>query len=189
VLIDLLAIVAGITVWGGSSFGRKASLIIQFIQLPKITSPPIIFLFSFGLDLWVHASSSGDVGFQISVFFNQFFLNVPNAPVDFGISITAIIALVILKKYQPPSRMAGTLPPPPPTNWLESDQRYPTNSYRDESPRVGMRLAKTLFGTFECGDSSLRPWTALPKPPIHHRHKVRRDHDGRYRSFPPFPEP
>ena len=128
VIIDILAVVAGIALWGGRSFGRKASLAIQLIQLPKITSPAIIFLFSFGFDFWVHASPSGIVGFQFSVFFNQIFLNVPNAPVDFGVSITAIIAIAILKKYQPAPRTGGPLPPPPPSDWLEPDERVPDKS-------------------------------------------------------------
>jgi hypothetical protein len=81
-LIDVAAVVAGITLWRGTSFGRKASLGIQFIQLPKIVSPAIVFLFTFGLDVWVHASTSGLVGIQFSVFNNQLFLNVQNAPVD-----------------------------------------------------------------------------------------------------------
>jgi len=123
VLIHIFAVVAGITLWGGTSFGRKASLAIQLIQLPKITSPAIIFLFSFGFDLWVHVSSSGVVGIQASVFFNQLFFNVPNAPIDFGVSITAIIALSILKKYEPPSKTLLPLPPPPPDSWLVVDDR------------------------------------------------------------------
>jgi len=122
-LIEILAIVAGIALWIETPFGRKASMAIQLIQLPKITSPAIIFMFSFGFDLWVHASSDGVVGFQTSVFFNQLFLNVPNAPVDFGVSITAIVALLILKKYAPQSRTLGPLPPPPPSNWPVVDAR------------------------------------------------------------------
>jgi hypothetical protein len=125
-LIDIAAVVAGITLWRGTSFGRKASLAIQFIQLPKIMSPAIVFLFTFGFDVWVHASSFGLVGIQFSIFNNQLFLNVQNAPVDFGISITAIIALVILKNYKPKPRTAGLLPPPPPTDW--SDERAPNKS-------------------------------------------------------------
>jgi hypothetical protein len=128
VLIEILAVVAGTALWAETSFGRKASLAIQLIQLPKITSPAIIFMFSFGFDVWVHASSDGVVGIQTSVSFNQLFLNVPNAPVDFGISITAIIALAILKKYEPPSRALGPLPPPPPGNWSVVDDRTPNSS-------------------------------------------------------------
>lgn len=119
VLIEIFAVVAGIALWIETSFGRKASMAIQLIQLPKITSPAIIFMFSFGFDVWVHASSDGLVGFQTSVFFNQLFFNVPNAPIDFGFSVTAIIALVILKRFKPPSRgvRVRRLPPPPPHDW------------------------------------------------------------------------
>jgi len=82
-------------------------------------SPTLVFLFSFGFDVWVHASPSGVAGIEFSVLNHQLFLNVQNAPVSFGISITAIIALVILKKYQPEPRTAGPLPPPPSTDWSD----------------------------------------------------------------------
>jgi hypothetical protein len=137
-LIDIAAVVAGITLWRGTSFGRKASLAIQFIQLPKVTSPAIIFLFTFGFDVWVHASPDGLVGIQFSVFNHQLFLNVPNAPVNFGISITAIIALVILKKYVPEPRTAGPLPPPPPTDW--SDEGAPNKSLDASGGSVFLNL-------------------------------------------------
>src|SRR5262245_26314917 len=51
--INILSLVAGVALWRGSSFGRKASIVVQAIQLPKIVSPLIIFMFSFGFDLWV----------------------------------------------------------------------------------------------------------------------------------------
>ena len=125
-LIDTAAVVAGITLWLGTPFGRKASLAIQTIQLPKIVSPAMIFLFSFGFDVWVHASAPGLIGIQFSVLDHQLFFNVPNAPVDFGVSLTAIIALIILKKYQPEPRTAGPMPPPPPIDWSEG--RAPNKS-------------------------------------------------------------
>jgi hypothetical protein len=125
-LIELFAIVAGIALWCETSFGRKASVAIQTIQLPKIMSAPIFFMFSFGLDVWVHASTSGVVGIQFSIFNNQLFLNVPNAPGALGISVTSIIALIILKKYQPEPRPARPVPPPPPDDW--SDGRAPNKS-------------------------------------------------------------
>jgi hypothetical protein len=117
-LIDIFAVVAGITLWRGTAFGRRASMVIQAIQLPKITSPAVIFIFSFGFDLWLHASSSV-FGVQTAFFgSNQVFLNVQNATVDFGVSITAIIALVILSKYVPAPRTSpGPLPPSPPSAW------------------------------------------------------------------------
>ncbi len=107
---------------------------IQVIQLPKIISPTIIFMFSFGFDLWVHASPPL-FGIQFSVFGNnQVFLNVQNAPVDFGISITAIIALLILKKYKPAGRTSlEPLPPPPPVEWPMSDEDA-SNKALDQNP-------------------------------------------------------
>jgi hypothetical protein len=125
-LINLLAVIAAIALWCEMSFGRAVSLAIQTIQLPKIMSAPLVFMFSFGLDVWVHASPSGVVGIQFSIFNNQLFLNVPNAPGAFGISITSIIALVILRKFQAERRPAKPLPPPPPNDW--SDERAPKKS-------------------------------------------------------------
>ena len=126
-IIDITAVVAGVALWRGSAFGRKASMAIQAIQLPKIVSPIMIFLFSFGFDLWLHASASG-LGIQTAFFgSNQLFLNVENAPGDIGISVTAIIALVILNKFQPMVRETP-LPPPPPADWPTSDGMAPNNS-------------------------------------------------------------
>jgi hypothetical protein len=139
-LIDITAVVAGVTLWRGTSFGRKVSLAIQAVQLPKIMSPTLVFLFSFGFDVWVHASPSGVAGIEFSILNHQLFLNVQNAPVSFGISITAIIALVILKKYQPEPRTAGPLPPPPPTDW--SDDGAPNKSLDASGGGVFLNLIR-----------------------------------------------
>ena len=119
ICIDGLAVVAGIALWRGTSFGRKTSIAIQAIQLPKIVSPAVIFKFSFGFDFWIHASSS-IVGFQTAFLgSNQFFLNVHNvhgAPIDIGVSVTALVALVILAKYKPIERVPPEGLPPLPTS-------------------------------------------------------------------------
>jgi hypothetical protein len=135
VLIDIFGIFAGISLWRGTSFGRKSSIAIQAIQVPKIISPLIIFTFSFGFDLWVHASATA-LGIQTAFFgSNQFFVNVQNAPVDFGISITAIIALVILNKYRPAARTSiVSLPPPPPNDWQSSDATGTQQALGADSP-------------------------------------------------------
>src|ERR1700753_2948217 len=52
--IYVFSLAAGASLWRGKSFGRKASIAVQAIQLPKIISPWLIFMFSFGFDLWVH---------------------------------------------------------------------------------------------------------------------------------------
>jgi hypothetical protein len=49
ILVDIFSVVAGIALWCGTSFGRKASMVVQAIQLPKIISPALIFMFS----LWI----------------------------------------------------------------------------------------------------------------------------------------
>jgi hypothetical protein len=133
-LINLLAVVAGIALWGETSFGRNASLAVQAIQLPKIMSAAIVFMFSFGLDVWVHASAGGVVGIQFSIFNNQLFLNVPDAPGALGISITSVIALVILKKYKPENRPARQVPPPPP-NWSEENPQLDFTDHNESGIR------------------------------------------------------
>ena len=126
-IIDITAVVAGVALWRGTAFGRKASMAIQAIQLPKIVSPIMIFIFSFGFDLWLHASASG-FGIQTAFFgSNQLFFNVENVPGNIGISVTAIIALVILNKFQPAVHETP-LPPPPPTAWPVSDDTAPNKS-------------------------------------------------------------
>ena len=157
--IDIFAVVSGVTLWRGTSFGRKASIAIQVIQLPKISFPSIIFMFSFGFDLWVYVSSS-IVGFQTSFFgSNQIFLMVQNLPVSgFGISVTAIIALVILNKYKPAVRTAlGPLPPLPPSEWPASGEGAPNNGLQRtgiSEPRIdNLRVDAVLGGP--------------PKPSVH----------------------
>ena len=119
--IDILAIVGGVALWRGTPFGRKASILIQLIQIPKIISPTIIFLFSFGFDLWIHFLTGNElstIGFQTAVFAStQFFLNVPGAPTGIGVSITGIVFLLVLLKHKP-EEPRESLPPPPPSDFV-----------------------------------------------------------------------
>jgi len=152
-VIDVSAIVAGVTLWRGTSFGRKASMAIQAIQLPKIVSPTMIFIFSFGFDLWLHASASG-FGIQTAFFgSNQLFLNVENVQGDIGISITAIIALVILNKFQPVAPASAPLPPAPPTDWSICDETAPKKS----SDASGGSVNSLRFPIADCRFDSLAP--------------------------------
>jgi len=118
--IYILSLVAGVALWRGNSFGRKASIVVQAIQLPKIVSPLIIFMFSFGFDLWVHILPTrrfSNLGFEFRFLaFNQFFFNVQDAPCGLGVSITACIFLAALLRHKP-GRVedAAILPPLPPT--------------------------------------------------------------------------
>src|SRR5262249_43826494 len=98
--IYFLSLVAGVALWRDNSFGRKASIVVQAIQLPKIVSPLIIFTFSFGFDLWVHillTRGFSSLGFEFKFLaFNQFFFNVQDAPFGLGVSIIACISLAML---------------------------------------------------------------------------------------------
>jgi hypothetical protein len=131
IFVDIFSVVAGIALWCGTSFGRKASMAVQAIQLPKIISPALIFMFSFGFDFWLHSSSSA-FGFQTAFFGNnQVFIGVgvQDVPVDLGVSVTAIIALVILKKYKPTVRTSlRPSPPLPPSEWPASSEAAPNKS-------------------------------------------------------------
>jgi len=117
--IYILSLVAGIALWRDNLFGRKASIVVQAIQLPKIVSPLIIFTFSFGFDIWVHilfTSEFSKLGFEFrSLADNEFFFNVQDAPISLGVSITACIFLAMLLRHRPgKTEEAAILPPPPP---------------------------------------------------------------------------
>lgn len=117
-LFNLLSIIAGLNLWKEKPLGRKLSLIIQIIQLPKIVSPLIIMMFGFGPDLWIHIlanNGSANLGFQFQVFgFFQLYFNVATAPTGVGISVTSLIFLAVLKKYNPLDKRHSTEPPLPP---------------------------------------------------------------------------
>jgi hypothetical protein len=116
--IYALSFIAGAALWRGTSFGRKASIIVQAIQVPKIISPLVIFMFSFGFDLWVHLLQAGNLvnlGFEIRLLaFNQFFINMEGAPVGIGVSVSACVFLTMLLNYDPQTPATEELPPPPP---------------------------------------------------------------------------
>jgi hypothetical protein len=104
-VIYLTSLLAGIYLWKGTKFGRTASIVVQIIQLPKFISPALIFMFSFGFDLFVHLTvSSGfskvGVEFRFLADSQLFFAN-EGAPILIGISIPAAIALVKLHSYDP----------------------------------------------------------------------------------------
>jgi hypothetical protein len=133
VTIYILSVIAGVALWRGSAFGRKASIVVQIIQLPKIVSPLIIFMFSFGFDLWGHilfAKGSSNLGFEFRFLaFNQLFINVQDAPFGLGVSLSAAIFLALLLRHKP-GRFeddAAILPPPPPppAEWNDSPEGRP----------------------------------------------------------------
>jgi len=150
IFIDIFAVVAGVTLWRGTQFGRKASIAIQAIQLPKISFPAIIFMFSFGFDLWVYATPSV-VGFQTAFFgSNQIFLGVENLQGGFGVSVTAIIALVILNRYKPTARTAlRPSPPLPPSEWPASGETAPNKIVGRERRERFSQLARCGEGCFD----------------------------------------
>lgn len=121
--IYVLSLVAGIALWRGRKYGRTASIVVQCIQIPKLISPQIIFMFSFGVDVWVYFFRSPElfkIGFE-SRFgaFNQFFVYAPGAPYGLGISVTGLIILVLLITYKPNRTLEPIepLPPPPPAEY------------------------------------------------------------------------
>jgi len=94
-------------------------MVIQAIKLPKIFSPVIAFMFSFGLDVWIQFLRVGDfsnLGIQFRFLaFNQFFFNMHDAPIGFGISLTSCFFLAVLFRFKPQPVVIGALPSAPPT--------------------------------------------------------------------------
>lgn len=53
-VLYVFSFVAGLLLWLGRPGGRKASMAVQVLQVPKLMSPQVAFIFSVGCDLWVH---------------------------------------------------------------------------------------------------------------------------------------
>jgi hypothetical protein len=104
--VYLLSLIAGVALWLGRPFGRDASIMIQAIQIPKVTSQVLIFVFSFGFDAYVYgiltnnAQSVFGIEFKFLAF-HQLFVSVLDAPAGFGISIPGCAFLVMLLRYKP----------------------------------------------------------------------------------------
>ena len=120
--IFVLSLIAGIYLWRQQEFGRKASIVTQFIQLPKLISPAFTFTFSFGFDFFPHITfvdSFVTAGIQFRFLADgQLFINSQGFPIFLGISLPAIIALQKLWNYNPTnegneSTICRDEPPPP----------------------------------------------------------------------------
>lgn len=129
--VFLMSLVAGVLLWLDHRAGRMASIIVQAIQLPKLVSPVLIFMFSFALDFYPYVQVAGGdpkvgVDFKLSPFYNLY-LNRPGTPVAFGVSIPAIAFLIVLLRYKPGSTHEKPMPPPPPTRseWGDSADAAP----------------------------------------------------------------
>jgi hypothetical protein len=111
--VYLLSLIAGVTLWLESPFGRVASIIVQGIQLPKYFSQLLIFMFSFGFDTYVYGVLTNNAqpifGLEFKFLaFNQLFLNVADAPAGFGISVPACAFLVMLVRFRPKRDVSDT---------------------------------------------------------------------------------
>lgn len=122
--IDGFSLVAGIYLWKETKFGRIASIAVQFIQLPKIASPFLVFAFSFGFDLYLSILSSGGQftwGVQFRVpSDNQLFINMDLGQAGVGISLVSIIFLAKLLTYLPeePATIPSQILPPSPDQYF-----------------------------------------------------------------------
>jgi hypothetical protein len=116
--IFLMSFIAGMLLWVDHRAGRITSIIVQFLQLPKLASPLLIFMFSFGFDFYPYVVAARGVSkvetdFKLLAFYNLY-LNRPGFPFAFGISIPAIVFLIVLIRHRPVDSPEKT-PPPPPT--------------------------------------------------------------------------
>jgi len=104
--VYVFSFIAGVALWLERPFGRVASIVVQAIQLPKYISQLVIFMFSFGFDAYVYGMLTNNAqpifGLEFKFLaFNQLFVNVPDAPVEFGISISSCVFLGMLLKFKP----------------------------------------------------------------------------------------
>jgi hypothetical protein len=130
--VNALSFVAGVALWSGSRAGRTLSIIIQAIQLPKVVSQQVIFLFSFGLDVWASIAPTAGGGWALGFHFNflamsQVFFNAPVGGFALvGMSLSSIVFLALLIRYKGEGEAdAGGPPtvPPPPPDWQQSPVR------------------------------------------------------------------
>lgn len=115
--IFLMSFIAGMLLWVDHPAGRITSIIVQSLQLPKLASPLLIFMFSFGFDFYHYVVAARGVSkvetdFKLLAFYNLY-LNRPGFPFAFGISIPAIVFLIVLIRHRPVDSPEKTLPPPP----------------------------------------------------------------------------
>lgn len=129
ITIYVLSILGGFWLWKGKRYGRPASVIIQAIQVPKIISPFVIFMFSFGFDSWIQFlilnNGFTSLGFEFRfLFFSQLFFNNQNVPTGIGVSITSLLFLFLLLNYQPEIMVSEkeSTPPLPPSFEQNADK-------------------------------------------------------------------
>jgi hypothetical protein len=122
ITLHFLSILGGIGLWRGKPYGRLISIIIQIVQIPKLTSPFFIFIFSYGFDFWIQfllfPNGYTHLGIQLKfLFFSQLSFDLKDAPIGLGVSITSIIFLIMLFKYKSEITEKETIdePPLPPT--------------------------------------------------------------------------
>src|SRR5687768_5313351 len=147
--IYILSFVAGVGLWRGNSFGRKASIIVQAIQLPKVVCPLFTFIFSFGFDLWIHYlwyEGLSNLGFNFRFLaFYQLSINIPGPPTGLGVSVTAWIFLVMLRRYNTSSiSEVDVPPPPPPAEWSENPNAAPNNRMHLTRNKLGCHPQESM---------------------------------------------
>ena len=128
--ICILCLSAGALLSRKKELGRKLSIVIQIIQIPKLVSVPLTFTISFGLDIYPYISVIGKTskaGVDIKFLaFYQFLISLQNAPFGVGVSITSIIFLIILLRGLPESivrETSGNDLPPEPDVFLKTDDQ------------------------------------------------------------------
>ncbi len=127
--IFTLSFLAGVLLWKQKEAGRKASILVQLIQLPKLASPTFTFMFSFGLDFFpmlVELGDRGAIGLQLRFLSDgQLFFFTEGTPFSLGFSISAVVAIFLLWiegtiKPVNDSESPRDEPPPPPHYFSET---------------------------------------------------------------------
>ena len=100
----LFGLFAGVMLWRGTRVGRVTSIVAQLVQLPKVLSPALAFMMSYGLDFTVMAlSNPGRGGHELS--FNVWgpshhlvLVGAEGLRAGFGVSVVSLFALWLLRR-------------------------------------------------------------------------------------------
>ena len=105
----VLVLVAGVLLLRGSRFGRGLSIAAQAIQLPILSTGPLAYRLTAGLDVgWVLAASGSDLSLYPGA---NFLLSTSNTrPLSIGVNLVAALLLIALCRRPQPSAGRASRP-------------------------------------------------------------------------------